>query len=161
MKGSSLNSSQLFALRPGPHSSQATWSTIESPTRGSWDICETTASSPSDKLTGPEHLQPSAKFLMRCGSSMPNLNERFPNSTRSRRGNRVEVSSCQSDRVSTGHQLCFPKISISGLRSARKTDDGECSFSNVLLSAAPSRLVARTVCGFGKVVRLAPLPAGP
>src|SRR5713101_5657350 len=29
---------------------------------------------------------------MRCGSSMPNLNERFPNLTRSRRGKRVEVS---------------------------------------------------------------------
>ena len=28
-------------------------------------------------------LGPSAKFLMRCGSSITNLNERFPNSTRS------------------------------------------------------------------------------
>ena len=33
-------------------------------TRRSWDICETTASSPLGRLIEPEHLQPSAKFLM-------------------------------------------------------------------------------------------------
>jgi len=69
----------------------------EFPTRRSWDICETIASSPLDKLTGQEHLQPSAKFLMRCGSSMKSLNERCPNSTRSRRGQRAELGWSESD----------------------------------------------------------------
>jgi hypothetical protein len=36
-----------------------------------------------DKLTEKENLQPSAKFLMRCGFSITNLSERYPNSTRS------------------------------------------------------------------------------
>src|SRR6266700_6753368 len=55
-----------------------------------WDICATIASSPLGKLTGQKHLQPSAKFSMRCGSSMTNLNERCPNSTRSRLRKRGE-----------------------------------------------------------------------
>ena len=87
-----LSSSRSFPARPSQHSSQATLSAIEFPSRRSWDICETTASSPLDRLTGQKHPQPSAKFLIRCGSIIPNLNERFPSSTRSRRGKRVEVS---------------------------------------------------------------------
>src|SRR5262249_23013020 len=83
--------------RPGPHSSQDSWSTIESPTRGSCELCETTASSPLDKPTGQEHLQPSAKFLMPCGSSTTTLNERFPNSTRSTRRQRIELSRPESN----------------------------------------------------------------
>jgi hypothetical protein len=46
------------------------------------DICGTTASSPSDRPTGHERLRPFAKFLMRCGSSIANLNERFRSSRR-------------------------------------------------------------------------------
>ncbi len=83
---------QIVPSRPGPRSGRATCSTTGFPTRRSWDICATTASSPLDRLTGQEHPQPSAKFLMRCGSSMKSLNERFPDSTRSRRGKRFEVS---------------------------------------------------------------------
>ena len=40
--------------------------------------------------TGQRHLQPSAKFSMRCGSSTTNSNGRCPNSTRSRLGKRGE-----------------------------------------------------------------------
>ena len=77
---------QIIPPRPCPHSGQATWSTKGFPTRGSWDICETTACSPLERRTGQEHRQRSAKFSTRCGSSMPNSNERFPNSTRSGSG---------------------------------------------------------------------------
>jgi hypothetical protein len=53
--------------------------------------------SPSDGPTGQEHLRPFAKFLMRCGSSIANLNERFPSSTRSRRG---ETAGYQGNHIS-------------------------------------------------------------
>ena len=42
------------------------------------------------KLTGQKHSQLIAKFSMRCGSSMTNLNERCPYSIRSRPGNKGE-----------------------------------------------------------------------
>src|SRR5713226_1403168 len=64
------------------------------------DICATIASSPLGKLTGQKHLQPSAKFSMRCGSSMTSLNERGPNSKRSGLSKRVRINACQPDRHS-------------------------------------------------------------
>src|SRR4029450_1852764 len=70
-------------------------------TRRSWDTCETTACSPLDRLTGPKHLQPSAKFSMRCGSSTRSLNERLPGSTRSRRDQKVEAGRSIGCEVST------------------------------------------------------------
>jgi hypothetical protein len=44
-----------------------------------------------EKVIAQKHRRPSARFSMRCGSSMTNLNERCLNSTRSRLGKRMRI----------------------------------------------------------------------
>ena len=62
--------------------------------------CETIASSLLDEPIEQRPLRPSAKFLMRCGFSIANLNERFPNSTRSGFGDKGRSQPIQLSALS-------------------------------------------------------------
>ena len=89
---------ELIQIIPGPTKAalaSGNFTNHRFPTRRSWDICATTASSPSDTSTGRRHLQPFAKFSMRCGCSTTSSNARCPNSTRSRPGKTGENQRCR------------------------------------------------------------------
>jgi hypothetical protein len=72
---------ELIQIIPSPTRAalgRAAFATTGFQSRGSWDICETTAFSRMDAPTEPRHLQLFAKSSMRV-ALQPKLNERWPN----------------------------------------------------------------------------------